>query len=474
VNSNNIIKQKDDRRMTEVMEIATPDIKENNLEKKKLTPGTQMYDLIARLYPICRSITGEGVVETLNYVKKYIPLQIYQVPTGTKVFDWEVPREWNIKDAYVMNSRGEKVIDFANSNLHVLNYSIPVCRNVTLTELKEHLHTLPEHPDWIPYRTSYYKEDWGFCVSYNQYKELNDDRYEVHINSTLENGNLTYGEYFIPGELTDEVLLSTHICHPSLCNDNLSGLSVLTFLAKALSAKKLRYSYRFLFIPGTIGAITWLSVNESKTANIRHGLIASLLGDPGAFIYKKSRRGDTEIDRVVTEALRNANVNYKIVDFSPYGYDERQFCSPGFNLAVGCLSRSQYGQFPEYHTSADNMDFVQPNALESSLQMYLDVINMLEKNRKYMNVYPKCEPQLGKRGLYEGIGGDNHGKEFQMALLWVLNLSDGTYSLLDISKRSGISFDVITEAAERLAETELLHEVQTVSSFFNAPYSPTR
>jgi len=460
--------------ITDTIEIPTNNILRGKPNEKRISPGEQMYQLIERLYPICRSITGEGVVETLNHIRTYIPLQIYQVPTGTKVFDWEVPREWNIKEAYVMNSKGEKVIDFSNSNLHVLNYSVPVCRNVTLTELKEHLHTLPEHPDWIPYRTSYYKEDWGFCISYNQYKQLKDDRYEVHINSTLQNGNLTYGEFFIPGELADEVLLSTHICHPSLCNDNLSGVSILTFLANVLSGKKLRYSYRFLFLPGTIGAITWLSVNESKTANVRHGLIASLLGDPGAFIYKKSRKGDTEIDRVVAEVLRFENVNYKVVDFTPYGYDERQFCSPGFNLPMGCLSRSQHGQFPEYHTSADNLDFIQPKALESSLQIYLSVIEMLEKNRKYINVNPKCEPQLGKRGLYDGIGGDSHSKEFQMALLWVLNFSDGNHSLLDISKRSGIAFELIAQSADRLAEVELLREVQTFTSFFNASYSPAR
>ena len=448
---------------------------DGKIQERKATRADQMYKFIERLYPICRSITGEGLMETLHQIREHIPVQIYQVPTGTKVFDWEVPREWNIKDAYIMNSRGEKIIDFSNSNLHILNYSVPVCRNVSLTELKEHLHTLPEHPDWIPYRTSYYKEDWGFCVSYNQYKQLTDDRYEVHINSTLENGNLTYGELFIPGESQEEVLLSTHICHPSLCNDNLSGISVLTFLAKALSAKKLHYSYRFLFLPGTIGAITWLSVNESRTGNIRHGLIASLLGNGGAFIYKKSRRGDTEIDRIATEVLRLKSINYKVVDFTPYGYDERQFCSPGFNLPIGCLSRSHYGQFPEYHTSADDLNFIQPDALESSLQMYLDILLMLERNKKYINMNPKCEPQLGKRGLYDGIGGDNHSKEFQMALLWVLNFSDGNHSLLDISKRSGIAFELIAQSADRLEEAELLREVQTFTSLFNSsPYSLAR
>jgi aminopeptidase-like protein len=424
--------------------------------KATLAKGEQMHELMAELYPICRSITGDGVRETLNIVKKHIPLSVHKIRTGATVFDWEVPKEWNIKDAYIKNSRGEKIVDFAQSNLHVLNYSIPVHQQMSLSELSEHLYTLPEYPDWIPYRTSYYKEDWGFCITYSQFQKLTEDNYEVHIDSTLKKGYLTYGEFFLRGELNDEVLLSTHICHPSLCNDNLSGISVLTFLAKHLQTQKLRYSYRFLFIPGTIGAIAWLSINELKTRNIKHGLVAALLGDGGDFTYKKSRRGNAEIDQVVTEVLKNNNVPHKVINYTPYGYDERQFCSPGFNLPVGSLTRTPYGQYPQYHTSADNLDFVKPEALEGSLEIYGSVVRMIEENQKYINTNPKCEPQLGRRKLYNLVGGNNDAAEFQMAVLWVLNLSDGYHTLMDISKESGISFEVVREVADKLVECRLL------------------
>lgn len=420
--------------------------------------GEQMYQLIKELFPICRSITGNGVNQTLDIIKRDIPLIIHKIPTHTKVFDWEVPKEWNIKDAYIMNSRGEKIVDFANSNLHVLNYSIPVDKSVTLNVLKEHLHTIPEYPDWIPYRTSYYKEDWGFCMPHNQFQKLTDDVYDVYIDSSLKVGYLTYAEYCIPGERPDEVLISTHICHPSLCNDNLSGISVATFLAKELRRRKLRYSYRFLFIPGTIGAITWLSMNESKVKNIKHGLVASLLGVDGDFTYKRSRLGNAEIDQVVEEVLVHSGINHKIFNYSPYGYDERQFCSPGFNLPVGNLTRIPFAQYPEYHSSADNLELVKPEALEDSFLMYRQIINMLEANMKYVNINSKCEPNLGKRGLYNMLGGDNWGKNFQLALLWILNLADGNHSLLDISKRSEIDFESISQAARKLVEHKLLLE----------------
>lgn len=418
--------------------------------------GEQMHDLMSELYPICRSITGDGVRETLSILKKHIPLSLHKIRTGATVFDWQVPKEWNIRDAYIKNSQGKKIVDFADSNLHVVNYSIPIHEHMPLSQLKKHLFTLPEHPDWIPYRTSYYKEDWGFCIPHKQFQKLEDDMYEVHIDSTLKKGHLTYGEFYLPGACSDEVLLSTHICHPSLCNDNLSGISVLTFLAKYLQTQKLRYSYRFLFIPGTIGAIAWLSINELKTKRIKHGLVAVLLGDEGAFTYKKSRRGNAEIDRIVIDVLENNKVPHKIVDYSPYGYDERQFCSPGFNLPVGSLTRTSYGQFPEYHTSADNLDFVKPGALDDSLKVYVDVISMLEKNEKYINTNPKCEPQLGRRKLYDHIGGNNEAADYQMAMLWVLNLSDGEHSLMDISKESGISFRLIREVADKLVDCMLL------------------
>ena len=325
--------------------------------------GVGMYHLISELYPICRSITGNGVRQTLSLTRKHIPLKVREVPSGTNAFDWTVPKEWNIKNAYVKNSKGEKIIDFNKSNLHVLNYSVPIKKKVSLKELKEHLFTLPEHPDWIPYRTSYYKEDWGFCLSHNQFLKLKDEEYEVSIDSSLEGGHLTYGEYYIKGTTSDEVLISCHICHPSLCNDNLSGIALTCFLAKYLRHVPLKYSYRFLFIPGTIGSIVWLYLNEPNVSKIEHGLVASCVGDSGIVTYKKTRQGNTEIDRAVINVLRSSGNDYEIMDFVPYGYDERQYCSPGFNLPVGCLMRTPHGRYPEYHTSADNLDFVQPHYL---------------------------------------------------------------------------------------------------------------
>jgi aminopeptidase-like protein len=318
------------------------------------------------------------------------------------------------------------------------------------------LFYLPEHPDWIPYRTSYYKEDWGFCMTYNQFKNLKEDVYEVYIDSTLTSGNLTYGEYLIQGQTDEEVLISAHVCHPSLANDNLSGISVATFLAGQLRALQPRYSYRFLFIPGTIGAITWLALNEFKTSNIKHGLVLSLLGDAGNFTYKKSRRDTAEIDQIVEYVLKMKSQRNKVINFIPYGYDERQYCSPGFNLPVGCLSRTTYGQYVQYHTSADNLDFINAKYLGESLQLTWEIIQCLEANKKFVNLNPKCEPQLGKKGLYNLKGGNNDAKEFQMALLWTLNLSDGDHSVLEISRRSGIHLLTIKEAADRLLECKLL------------------
>lgn len=423
-----------------------------------LTLGEQMFSLAKTLFPICRSITGNGVRQTLQILSEEIPLQIHEVPTGTRVFDWEVPREWNINDAYIKNSRGEKIIDFSNSNLHVLNYSIPVNKKVSLEELKKHLYYLPEHPDWIPYRTSYYKEDWGFCITYNQFLGLEDEIFEVCIDSTLESGSLTYGELLIKGELEAEILISSHVCHPSLANDNLAGIGVAVSLAKELLKKKQRYSYRFLFIPGTIGAITWLALNEKNAKRIKHGLVASLLGDTGHFTYKRSRRGNTEIDQIAEWVLKSRNIGNEIIDFFPYGYDERQYCSPGFNLAVGCLSRTPFGQYVQYHTSADNLDFISTEALQESYEVYLEIINMIEANRKFINLSPMGEPQLGKRGLYSLKGGNNDAKEFQLALLWVLNLSDGENSLFDITRRSKMKFETIRFAAENLEKSGLLKE----------------
>ena len=421
--------------------------------------GVKMYGLIARLFPICRSITGNGVRNTLDMLTEYIALEIHEIPTGTPVFDWSVPKEWNIRDAYIKNSKGEKVVDFTNSNLHVLSYSTPIRRKMSLSELKGHLFTSVDHPDWIPYRTSYYKENWGFCLTHKSYEALKEDEYEVVIDSSFQDGHLTLGEYFLPGETQAEILISTHVCHPSLCNDNLSGIALATFLARTVAGQKRRYSYRFLFVPGTIGPITWLCLNEAKASKIRHGLVVACVGDAGRMTYKKARRGNAEIDKAVEHVLTHSGDDYEILDFSPYGYDERQYCSPGFNLPVGCLMRTPHGRFPQYHTSGDNLDFVQPKYLADSLRKYSAVLDILECNRIYQNQNPKCEPQLGKRGLYRSIGGQSDARLNEMALLWVLNLADGHHSLLDIAERSQLEFSSISAAAATLVEHGLLKEV---------------
>ena len=418
--------------------------------------GEAMYELVRELYPICRSITGNGVRETLRQVGEHIPLKVHEVPTGTRVFDWTVPKEWNIRDAYVRNADGIKVIDFKKSNLHVLNYSIPIRSRMSLAELREHLYTLRDRPDWIPYKTSYYQERWGFCLTQNQLDALPEGTYEAVIDATLEEGHLTYGECHIPGTRSDEVLISCHICHPSLCNDNLSGIALSTFLAKYLQGRRLRHSYRFIFIPGTIGAISWLALNEDVANRVGHGLVVANVGDAGTMNYKKSRRGDAEIDRAVAHALAHSGNPYEITDFSPYGYDERQFCSPGFNLAMGSLTRTPWGRYPEYHTSADNLSLVQPRYLADSFKTYLSVLDILENNHHYLNRNPKCEPQLSQRGLYRSMGGNVESKETELAMLWVLNLSDGHHSLLDICERSKLAFSAVSIAARALEEAGLL------------------
>jgi len=416
-----------------------------------------MYGMVKDLYPICRSITGNGVRQTLRRIGEHVPLVTHEVASGTAVYDWTVPKEWNIRDAYIIDPSGRKLCDFKQNNLHVLNYSMPIHRKMSLAELKPHLFSIPDHPDWIPYRTSYYKETWGFCLSHKQLLELVEGEYEVVVDSSLEPGALTYGECLIKGESTDEVLLSCHTCHPSLCNDNLSGIALTTYIGKWLQQQgSLRYSYRLLFIPGTIGSITWLSRNEQAAKRIKHGLVVTCVGDGGPFSYKKSRRGEAEIDVASQHVLGHRNEPFNLIEWYPYGYDERQYCSPGFNLAVGSLSRSSHGQYDEYHTSADDLQLVQPEYLAQALQVYLDVIDVLEHNRVYVNLQPKCEPQLGKRGLYRAIGATHDGKSKEMALLWVLNLADGEHSLLAMAERSGIEFKAIKEAALALRDAGLL------------------
>jgi len=427
-------------------------------EKDRLKLGVELHQFASKLFPICRSITGSGVRQTLSLIGSHIPLAIVEMPTGTPVLDWHIPKEWNICDAYILSPDGKRIVDFQKCNLHVLNYSTPIHAKMTLSELKPHLFTIPQHPDWIPYRTSYYKENWGFCLTHNQMLALQEGVYEVCIDSSLQDGQLTYGECFLAGKSTEEVLISCHICHPSLANDNLSGLSVAMFLSQRMAGRELRYSYRFLFIPGTIGAIAWLAKNRETCKRIRHGLVLTCLGDRGSFHYKKSRQENAEVDRVVEHVLKHTDSSASILPFSPYGYDERQYCSPGFNLPVGCLMRSVWGTFPEYHTSADNLDFLDPNSLLESFEVCASVIDVLEKNQRYANLSPFGEPQLGRRGLYPSVGGTSPESELN-ARLWTLNLSDGHHSLLDIAERSGLPFDRVNAAADLLLRNGLLAPV---------------
>jgi aminopeptidase-like protein len=403
--------------------------------------------LVRTLYPVARSLTGDGVRKTLGEIARFIPVSIEEVPTGVAVLDWRIPKEWNIRGATIRSLSGETVIDFAESNLHVVGYSRPVNAIVSREELARHIHTLPDQPDAIPYRTGYYADDWGFCVQDTRWREMQDEAYVVEIDSDLEPGQLTYGELLVPGLTDDEILISVHICHPSLANDNLSGIAVATALARRLLGTPGRLAVRFVFVPATIGAITWLARNEATLGRIKHGLVLTCLGDAGGFHYKATRRG-AEIDDVVGHVLAQSPTPSALLPFSPYGYDERQYCSPGFDLPVGCLMRSVHGQFPEYHTSLDDCAFVSGTALDESLEIVTEIIDVLQRNIVFERLDGRGEPQLGERGLYRAIAGQKEaGGASQMDLLWFLNLADGHHSLLDIAERADTSFARIEAAA---------------------------
>lgn len=425
--------------------------------------GADMYRLVERLYPICRSITGQGVRETLGILRELVPLVVREVPSGTQVFDWTVPKEWNVREAWIRDGSGRTVVDLRDHTLHVVSYSVPVRARLALSELRPHLFSLPDRPHWIPYRTTYWAENWGFCLSHARLLALEDGEYDVCIDATLADGHLTYGELLLPGQSPHEVLFSCHVCHPSLCNDNLSGIAVATYLARLLGRRPRRYTYRFLYLPGTIGSITWLSLNEGHVGRIRHGLVLTCVGDRGGLTYKRSRRGDAEIDRAARHVLSHGPEPWQVRDFSPYGYDERQYCSPGFDLPVGCLMRSPHGEFPEYHTSADDLSFVTPESLAGALEACASIVRVLEGNGWYRNLNPKCEPRLGKRGIYRAIGGHLDARSAEMALLWVLNFSDGRHSLLDVAERAGLPFVAVRQAADTLLAHGLLAPLEEAS-----------
>ncbi len=418
--------------------------------------GAEMHALMARLRPVRSSITGDGIREVLRVLGETIPLSVTRTATGTRVLDWTVPREWTLRDAYIADSAGRKVVDVADSPLHVVNYSTPVRRRMTLAELRPHLYALPDHPDWVPYRASYYRETWGFCLAQRVLDAMRDDSYEVVIDSSVGDGFLEYAECVIPGHSQEEVLISTHVCHPAMCNDNLSGVAVAWAIARALVQHTPRYTHRILFIPTIIGSIVWLARNEAGVHRVQNGLVLACVGDAGPFHYKRSRRSDALIDRAAAHVLALDPSGGKVEDFVPYGYDERNYCSPGFDLPMGALSRTPHGRFAQYHTSADDLDFVRPEHLAGSLDACLTILDVLENDGVYLNTNPRGEPQLGKRGLYNRTGGITRDQAAEFALFWVLNFSDGRHALLDIAERARLPFSVVAEAARRLREAGLL------------------
>jgi aminopeptidase-like protein len=413
--------------------------------------------LVADIFPLCRSITGDGVRETLRRIAQHAPLEMFEVPSGTPVFDWEVPREWNVREAYIADSAGRRLVDFRANALHLMSYSVPVRARMSLHELRPHLHTLPERPDWIPYRTSYYREAWGFCLAHRELSQWAEGEYEVVIDADLKAGSLTYAECLIRGASDREILVYTHTCHPALANDNASGMAVAAVLAGEASKTRPNLSYRFVFGPGTIGSITWLARNESWLRSIRGGLTIGLLGDGGPLTYKRSRRGTSEIDLIAAQAVRELNPNAKVLDFTPYGYDERQFCSPGIDLAVGRLTRSSNDGYAEYHTSADNPALLKASALSESMLAIATILNRVDGNRLFRNRSPKCEPRLGTRGLFRATGGTSPG-DFEHAMLWLLSLCDGSHGLRDAQAVSGLDMATLERAAAALIGAGLLEE----------------
>jgi aminopeptidase-like protein len=415
-----------------------------------------------RLWPILRSITGKGVRETHSILSELVPLKRIEIPSGKKVFDWTIPKEWVVRDAYLIDPAGEKIIDVKDNNLHLLNYSMPFKGKIPLDELQNHLYSFPEVPQAIPYKTSYYSSNWGFCLSENQRRRLKKGHYEVFIDTDFIDGSLTISEAVLPGETKDEVLISTYTCHPSLANNELCGMLAAAFLYRRLSElKRRRLTYRFVLLPETIGSIVYLDLyGDHFKKHMIAGYVMTCLGAKGPFVYKRSRRGNTIADRSVEYVFKGLKDSV-ILDFFPHsGSDERQYCSPGFDLPVGSIMRLMYGEYKEYHTSLDNRDFISFEAMQESTDLYYKVCLALEKNVTYKNRVMFCEPQLGKYGLYSLLGASQTRHRFTEAILWLLNLSDGNNDLLAIAEKSRLDIDFIYKVSQDCLEKKLIELVQ--------------
>lgn len=424
--------------------------------------GGTMMDLARRLFPICRSITGDGVRQTLDALGELVPLERHRVASGTRCFDWIVPPEWNVRDAYVKGPSGERVIDFRSNNLHLVSYSTPIRATMSLAELRPHLHSLPEQPDAIPYRTSYYTQTWGFCLTDRRLQTLSEGSYEVVIDATLGPGSLDYATAETGGD-GDLVLLSSYVCHPSMANNELSGPVLLAHLYRALATiPGLHHRYRFLLNPETIGSILYLSLHgEELRRSLHSGYVITCAGDAGPYTYKRSRRGDAITDRAALHALRQTvdADDIRVLEFDPAsGSDERQYCSPGFDLPVGSFIRSIYGGYPEYHTSLDDLSFVSAEGFAGSLRALLRIIEVLELSGSYVRADPRCEPQLSRRGLYPTLGGSKVADAQVRRLMYLLNYSDGRHDLIDIADRLGEPVWALAEAVDDLRRAELIRE----------------
>jgi aminopeptidase-like protein len=420
--------------------------------------GLMMHQLMTRLFPICRSITGNGVRETLKIIQSSVPIQIFEIPSGTKVFDWEIPREWNIRDAYILDGDGNKVVDWKLNNLHVVGYSMPVDRWMGLAELQQHLYSLEQQPDAIPYVTSYYKERWGFCLRHSDRVRLKEGSYRVVIDSDLKPGSLTYGEMILPGDSCEEILLSTYVCHPSMANNELSGPVVTAELAKWLASQPRRYTYRIVFIPETIGSLTYLSRNlDVLKENMVAGFVVTCVGDERAYSFLPSRNGNTLADRAALSVLECNQPHFAKYSFLDRGSDERQYCSPGINLPVVSIMRSKYGTYPEYHTSLDNLAFVTPDGLAGAFAALRDCLELLERNKIY-----RCtclgEPQLGRRGLYPTIQQGTTPRE-STDMLNLLAYADGKNDLIEISRIVQVPYHRLYALVDKLLSVGLLAEM---------------